>query len=127
MKIQKLNTKAIDNHGNRYDVELQTRENDKPVLRILGTPGGWYLNGLQNKTLRDVISIDHGQGWDCINLQEILAEANEVDMADLRARMIASEQSMSDEARAEQAFEMRAAFGPGETVVNILTGTKYTT
>jgi hypothetical protein len=29
---------------------------------------------------------------------------------------------MAPEERAEQISEMRAAFGPGETVVNILTG-----
>jgi hypothetical protein len=31
------------------------------------------------------------------------------------------------EAEAEEAFERRAAFGPGVTVVNVLTGKRYTT
>jgi hypothetical protein len=34
---------------------------------------------------------------------------------------------MTDEQRAEEAFEMRAAFGPGETVVDIVTGERFYT
>lgn len=33
----------------------------------------------------------------------------------------------TDDVSAEQAFEMRAAFGPGEQVVNILTGRRFRT
>ena len=35
--------------------------------------------------------------------------------------------NLTDEQKAERDFEMRAAFGEGETVVNILTGEKFTT
>lgn len=38
-----------------------------------------------------------------------------------------AQENMSAEARAEMAFEMRAAFGPGETVVDVLTGKTYRT
>ncbi len=34
---------------------------------------------------------------------------------------------MEEEARAEQEYEMRAAFGPGEKIVNIFTGETYQT
>jgi hypothetical protein len=34
---------------------------------------------------------------------------------------------LAEEAAAEQAFEMRAAFGPGVEVVNILTGERHWT
>ena len=34
---------------------------------------------------------------------------------------------MSEAMAAEQAFEMRAAFGPGATVVNVITGERFTT
>lgn len=37
------------------------------------------------------------------------------------------EANMSDEARRERELEMRAAFGPGVDVVNVLTGKKYRT
>lgn len=31
------------------------------------------------------------------------------------------------EAEAERAFELRAAFGPGQTIINVITGEKYNT
>lgn len=34
---------------------------------------------------------------------------------------------LDDEREAEQAFERRAAFGPGAVVVNVLTGKRYRT
>jgi hypothetical protein len=43
------------------------------------------------------------------------------------AAYIESRKHISDEQRAEEAFERRAAFGPGEDVVNIFTGERYTT
>lgn len=46
---------------------------------------------------------------------------------ELVKRMKLNEANMSEEARAERDYEMRAAFGPGETVVNILTGKTYKT
>ena len=36
--------------------------------------------------------------------------------------MILAEDNASDDAKAEHAFELRAAFGPGKKIVNILTG-----
>ena len=36
-----------------------------------------------------------------------------------------SQLNLSDEVKAEQAAERRAAFGPGETIVNIITGETY--
>lgn len=35
--------------------------------------------------------------------------------------------NISEEQKAEEAFERRAAFGPGETVMNVLTGETYNT
>ena len=43
-------------------------------------------------------------------------------MADFFAEYKENQANRSDEQRAEEAFEMRAAFGPGETVVNVITG-----
>ncbi len=39
----------------------------------------------------------------------------------------AAEDEAAADAEAERAYERRAAFGPGVTVVNILTGEKYRT
>lgn len=35
--------------------------------------------------------------------------------------------NLTEEEKAERAFEMRAAFGPGEKVINIITGEEFTT
>ena len=43
------------------------------------------------------------------------------------AEYIESRKHISDEQRAEEAFERRAAFGPDEDVVNVLTGERYRT
>ncbi len=40
-------------------------------------------------------------------------------------KYIEYQRNMPEEAKAEQMAEMRAAFGPGEKVVNILTGETY--
>jgi len=49
------------------------------------------------------------------------------EQAESIAAYIESRKHISDEQRAEEAFERRAAFGPGEDVVNIFTGERYTT
>ena len=43
------------------------------------------------------------------------------------AEYIESRKHISDDQRAEEAFERRAAFGPGEDVVDVFTGERYTT
>ena len=42
-------------------------------------------------------------------------------------RYTESRSNMSDEQRREEAMERRAAFGPGEVVVNIITGERWKT
>jgi len=49
------------------------------------------------------------------------------EQAESIAAYIESRKHISDEQRAEEAFERRAAFGPGEEIVNVLTGERYTT
>ena len=50
-----------------------------PVIQILGTPGSWYLKTL-NENPVPMISIDHGIGWTCINIDEIRQSANRIMM-----------------------------------------------
>jgi hypothetical protein len=49
-------------------------------------------------------------------------KAREVNDARCIAAYIEGRKNMSEEAKAEELFEMRAAFGEGEKVVNMLTG-----
>ena len=80
MTTQKLQTKATDNHGYEYDVEIQQRPSASarfdmaPVLKIKSTPGGWYMETLENCT-DEQIAIDFGQSWYCTNIQALLEEA----------------------------------------------------
>jgi hypothetical protein len=53
--------------------------------------------------------------------------AQEKVIARYTAEVLACLRSEPDEVSAESMFEMRAAFGPGATVINVLTGQKYRT
>lgn len=73
---------------------------------------------------------------DCAEFAKFLGLAVDLDaqqaardkqLDEMVKRMKRNEKNMSEEARAEQAYEMRAAFGPGVTVVNIFTGRKTRT
>ena len=59
-------------------------------------------------------------------LNQSMVEA-EIDTAKAIAEYRAARSQISDEQRAEEAFEMRAAFGPGAEVVDIITGQKIIT
>lgn len=71
-----LNTYALDNHGYQYAVTLTPQDfhGTNAVLRIEGTSGSWFLSTLWEYK-HSQISIDHGQGWRCLNIQDILQEA----------------------------------------------------
>ena len=66
-----LNTQA--KAGERtYPVRIEYR-GEKPVLRIVGTPGSWYLDTFMS-VKSSALAIDAGQGWACTNVSEIQAE-----------------------------------------------------
>ena len=79
MKTTKLTTKARDNHGNRYDVEIREENRygrtGRPslVLDIKETPGTWYLEDLASAA--NQTAIDYGQDWFCTNMHALRAEA----------------------------------------------------
>ena len=58
---------------------------------------------------------------------EITAQARDVYTERSIAEYIQAQKNRSAEQIAEERWEARAAYGPGETVVNIITGEKYTT
>jgi hypothetical protein len=50
----------------------------EPVLRVDGTPGGWYLATLLEKGVENqpqTMYIDYGQGWVLWNYREVLNAA----------------------------------------------------
>lgn len=66
---------ALDNHGHIYRVYLtDSQGNEEPVVRIEGTPGGWYYETLldDGRDKAPTISIDHGQGWVCVNFISVM-------------------------------------------------------
>lgn len=78
--MKTLTTKATDNHGHSYDVTLiqvQHGKFDKKdwVLRMLNTPGGWYMTTLEEKPIESTIYLDMGQNWTCTNFDAVMAEA----------------------------------------------------
>lgn len=66
-------------------------------------------------TVPDDVCVDAGVSDE---VRELTRKANERDIDELRQSMMDKEYSD------EELFEMRAAFGPGATVVNVLTGKK---
>lgn len=87
--------RAVDNHGNSYEVVVFTGGN-KPgtyfnpetrkcdlvmpetewVLRITSTPGSWYVSTLL--VVREPytpLAIDYGQGWYCTNFDAVFDSA----------------------------------------------------
>ncbi len=87
-----LKTKVKDNHGHTYSVCLQRYKSfDKEsgldgdwVLNIEDAPGGWFMHTLlietDGKFKRDLnsvqgISLDHGQDWNLLDINEALREA----------------------------------------------------
>jgi hypothetical protein len=89
-----LETKARDNHGYEYPVQLflsmepagafgsasgaqhlAAEFSNRWVLRIKGTPGSWYMSTLLERGVQSQIALDFGQGWMCTNFAEIMREA----------------------------------------------------
>lgn len=55
------------------------------------------------------------------------AAAYEAETAQFLREYIKARRNRTAEQRAEEAFELRAAFGPGETIVNVFTGERTRT
>lgn len=81
--MKELNVKAKDNHGHVYDVIVFYHAEDEvpahdAVLKIVNTPGSWYISTLRDSTVDKVISLDWDQNWNIINFDEIKQELNEL-------------------------------------------------
>ena len=107
-------------------------ENEKPRLR--GKLAETYMdNGAvrwvssDNAVPADIMDFWHEEGMVDVDTVKRTAEARSADAEKHIAAYIEARANMTDEQRAEEAFEMRAAFGAGETVVNVFTGEKFIT
>ena len=56
---------------------------------------------------------------------EAQKRARDRELRQLRKEFIEARKSMTDEERMEEMYEMRAAFGPGAEIVNVLTGERF--
>ena len=66
------------------------------------------------------------ESWGLTRLElELHAAARSVDTELFLSQYRDAQSYLSEEEKAEQAFERRAAFGPGVTVVNVITGKKF--
>ena len=86
--------------------------------------GNYIENGILYNRLGRVVDpgICRQYGWDCPAGQEAAYTAYvDAVLSDYRKRQANAPVSH------EQAAEMRAAFGPGRTVVNVITGRKFRT
>lgn len=81
-----------------------------------GLDAGSAVTGEVRPLMRDTAAT-YGVAW--TPAQEA---AREQDVTESITAYRAARAQMTDEERAEELFEMRAAFGPGERVVNIFTG-----
>src|ERR1035437_3780540 len=66
-------------YEHRITLEHSSYSSKSLVLRIAGTPGHWYLATLFGsdgfgRRVGPTLSIDMGQNWDCINMDQIMAE-----------------------------------------------------
>lgn len=71
--MKELATKAKDNYGYTYDVVVTQAAQPMPILKIVNTPGSWYISTLRNHGSK-IISLDWGQNWNCVNFDEIACE-----------------------------------------------------
>jgi hypothetical protein len=81
---------------------LRWQSNDRPVPMDIMEASDWFHIDSHRRTLN-------------------------TEQAESIAAYTESRKHISNEQRSEEAFERRAAFGPGEDVVNIFTGERYTT
>jgi hypothetical protein len=70
-----LSTKALDQRDRSYSVELQMDGYGHWIVALLGTPGSWRFNDIEN---RSNLAIDLGSGWGWTNVEPVIAEAKAI-------------------------------------------------
>ena len=86
---------AKDNHGYTYAVhldlstgpdgtfegagaeELKAKYTNRWILRVVGTPGRWYMTDLLEHATGEVMYLDMGRDWKVVNFSEVMAVAKD--------------------------------------------------
>ena len=102
MQTIDLTVQARDNHNCFYDISLQEalrvgHEKHDYVLRIHNTPGQWFMTTLEGRPnpTSNVISIDWGAKWDCINFAQVMDAALEA-LKDVERISLAEDKAHDD-------------------------------
>jgi hypothetical protein len=115
----------IADADNAYEVTYEdsfTKRVSEATLTDVGGHATLLWNSSGNAVPEDIME---GSGW----TEEAIAEhaaGSTIKAREAIKRYILGRKNMSAEARAEEAYERRANFKPGETVVNVLTGERWT-
>ena len=84
MNTIQLSTRANDNHGHDYQVELAQVKHGTYAkldwsLRIVGAGGSWFMTTLENVSVQsNFLYIDLGSNWYVNNLVAIITEAKDL-------------------------------------------------
>ena len=84
MNTIQLSTRANDNHGHDYQVELAQMKHGTHAkmdwsLRIVGAGGSWFMTTLENASNQsNFLYIDLGSNWYVNNLVAVMAEAKDL-------------------------------------------------
>ena len=100
----------------------QSARTSEATLTDVGGHATLLWNSSGNAIPTDIME---GSNW----TEEAIAEhaaGKSIKSREAISRYIAARKNMSAEAREEEAYERRANFEPGETVVNVLTGERWT-
>lgn len=108
-------------------------DNEKPRLRaefadtyIDHVGAVRWLSSL-NAVPGDIMLFWQSEGLVSGNTVDITTTSREEDNARAVEAYIVARNNMTDEQKAEEAYEIKAAYGPGEKVVNIFTGERWET
>ena len=113
--------------GHAYEVSYEDSftkrvSDSEATLTDVGGHATLLWNSSGNAVPEDIME---GSDW----TKEAIAEhaaGSAIKSREAISRYIAGRKNMSAEARAEEAYERRANFEPGETVVNVFTGERWT-
>ena len=86
-----------------------------------GFDGAYEHRPLMEDAMGELFNAGYATAKDVVETRK----AREINDARCIAAYIEGRKNMTEEAKAEEMFEMRAAFGSGETVVNIITGERF--
>ena len=110
------------------DLESYTRKWNEGKVVFRGDVCGWEISEDDYRPLMEEgLAVLLFEGFITEANVEATNEAREIHTRETIAAYAQAQANRTPEQIAEQRFEARAAFGPGEKVVDVLTGATYTT